>query len=353
MKYLTHLIKNFNLPIRLDRYLKLLNSELTQGIIQKALRRGEVKIEGKKCSADFRVSNGVTLQIMPHLLGNTISLNNEPEETHTNNYTPGVISLSKKLIGEYLLDSNKDFIIINKPASLAIQGGSHVNISIDSALKYLNQLDNINNPNQYASDDSSIEIELIEGYWGYRITHRLDKETSGIVIIARNRDSANSITNAFKEKKVSKQYLAILNTCPKLSKGIINSLLTKDSSSRLQKSSDTGKEAITEFHVLETSADKRYSLVIFKPITGRMHQLRVHSLELGGNIVGDKKYGNDEINNNLFLHALLLNIEDDVLGYKVEAYAPLPEYFSNFISANFKKTKIDQLLKKIRSGKIY
>lgn len=292
------IVKNTSIPMRLDRYLRSSDHHMTQGVIEKALRLGKIKVNSKKATAKDRVQNGDIINIFARNLVQTSAT--------TTIDNPLAEALAKKLLGPYLLYEDELLIAINKPPGLATQGGSKINICVDDALQFLNT-------------KNSTE---------YRLVHRLDRDTSGILLIAKTRDAAILLTDGFTKQLISKTYLALLSTCPQEPKGQISSYLLKNSDFEVKSYSEAiagSKLAITDYELLSSTNNK--ILVKFFPTTGRMHQLRVHAKELGCPIMGDRRYNGKDASR-LMLHAEKLIISDKVLGYEIILHCPAN--FSDF-----------------------
>lgn len=281
--------------IRLDRYLKKLYPTITQGIIEKSLRSRKIKLNDQKTTANTRINAGDIIFI--DLILDEQYQHATAQETH---FEPNIIALANKLLVEYLLFSSDDVLIINKPHNLAVQGGSKINLSIDHALLYLNHIQNTD----------------------YKLVHRLDKATSGILLIAKNYEAARKITEGFSNKLIKKTYIAVLSSVPKNPSGIISNKIEKISTRDGEKMalSPSGKLAETLYKTLREN--EKYALVEFTPLTGRMHQLRIHSQLLGCPIVGDIKYGGPKYQR-MLLHALRIALPAEILGYEVKVEAPL------------------------------
>lgn len=271
-------MSNIENGIRLDRYLKKLYPKLTQGVLEKLLRKGAIRVNEEKISASFRISSSDKISLPKSFvesLRDTDDEIREKEEFFSQISSQAVISLAKKILKDYLLYDHPQFIAINKPAGLATQGGTKINISVDDALQYLNYT--------HGAD--------------YKLVHRLDKETSGVLLIAKNYAASTKLAKAFEDKIISKQYLAIVSPVPNQQSGEIKNhiakikVISKSTGIEFDKISqhEQGKLAITKYKVLQACDD--FALIEFTPITGRMHQLRIHSQQLGCPIVGDKKYG--------------------------------------------------------------
>ncbi len=289
-------------PMRLDRYLRLQNKNFTQGFIEKSIRKGDLKLNHKKTSSNIRVQNGDIIELY---MGSHIEMEEELKQAH-----PGAKELADKLLSKYLIFENEDFLVLNKPSGIASQGGSNVALSIDDALSYLNQ--------KFCPDDRVDK--------GYRLVHRLDRETSGVFLVAKHRNAATKLAKAFEEKIIQKKYLAVVHGIPKQLNGTVANYLSKDVREQIQKVSSRGGYAETQYQLL-SKADK-YSLVEFEPKTGRMHQIRVHARFLSCPIVGDEKYGPEyPKTTNLMLHARTITLSKEIFGQEYIFEADVPEYF--------------------------
>lgn len=288
-------IEGYNIPIRLDRYLKEINPNLTQGIIEKSLRKGDIKVNGAKAKASLRVKTGDTITSSRGSLGDRQNLATANELKHNSNAK----ILAQKLISKYKIFENKHFYAFNKPGGLATQGGSKISISLDDAFKIL----------------------------GLRLVHRLDKDTSGIILAAKTRDDAIILTKAFEERQFEKTYLACISPVIKSDSGTIKSYVRKKDKHVMESIKHPSKDAVEAITHYENLCSKQgASLVEFKPLTGRMHQLRLHAKDLGSPIVGDKKYGGKK-DQNLMLHAHELKLHKSIYGKEITIKCELPEYF--------------------------
>lgn len=290
--------------MRIDRYLRSIDENLTQGIIEKALRNGDIRISGKKIKSNHRVSDGDIITTSPYFQIN------EKKEKAIISFDPGVISLAEKMTSEYLLYEDENLMAINKPTKLPTQGGNKINISVDHAIEYLNS----------------------KGY-DLRLVHRLDRETSGVLIIAKTRGAAARLAKAFENRRITKKYLAITHGSLKLAReGKIESFLGKldDKICEISKTSPDAKFAVTDYKVISSNSNG-YHLVEFNPLTGRMHQLRAHSsYSMGTPIVGDVKYGSNIESKRLLLHASELLISEEIFKKIILIKAKEDKCFSSF-----------------------
>lgn len=336
-----HIIKDCSEKMRLDRYLRLLYPSLTQAIIEKLLRNKDIKLNDKRGSSSDRIQNDDIINInekLSILSNNHIHQNIRSSESKI--LPLGAKILAKKIFTEYLIYEDDDILIINKPSKLATQGGSKVSISLDDALKYLNF--------EYYKQENHEEISPIKGY---RLAHRIDSETSGAIIIAKDKISAGKITAAFKDRLIQKKYLAVTAFQPRVEMEKITSFFAPDVKNKIQKitsrNNPDAKEAITNYKILSKKSVNNHVFFTLelKPETGRMHQLRLHCKEIGSPILNDSKYGfkhdidNSQNNKNnpsrsnnyLMLHAYEIEIPESVLGKKIVARAEIPEYFKQYM----------------------
>ena len=283
-------------PVRLDRYIKRVFPAVTQGVIERYLRNGKIKVNKTKVKSSARVKTGDEITLFAELLQST---------GHVRSFSDSIRSLATKLLGEYLLLSTNEFIAIDKPHNLAVQGGSKISLSIDDAISYLNATNGTN----------------------FKLVHRLDKGTSGVLLIACGYDNAAKLAKAFRDKLIQKTYYAVLCGRPKDQQGVIINYIGKDRSGvfEIVKELKDGKRAETSYNVLKENDG--YSLVEFKPLTGRMHQLRVHSKILGCPILGDIKYGGLSYKR-MMLHAQQIVIPQEVFGVKIVIESNLPDIWS-------------------------
>lgn len=292
-------IINVDIPVRLDRYIRRCFPSVTQGIIEKALRKGQIKLNGLKTSANARVVDSDKITYVPGIFaqGNIDDIGKL--------FSKSTSTLARKILNEYLLYTSPDFVAIDKPSGLAVQGGSKINLSIDEALSYLNKTENKE----------------------YKLVHRLDKETSGILLIANGYANAAKLGEAFKEHLIQKTYIAIVSGKPESPSGNLVHYIGKDRSrvfETVKELKEGGKKAETDYKVIRLSGNR--TMIEFKPKTGRMHQLRFHSKFLGCPIIGDEKYGRQK-NSRMLLHAKELIIAKSIFGSQIKIQSDLPEEF--------------------------
>lgn len=269
--------------LRLDRCLRLWIPHLQQSIIEKAARKGLLKISGIKAKPSQRLEEGQTLSFPSSFL----NLEERIEEKIITSLTHG----DRKWLKGLILYEDGDILVLNKPAGIAVQSGTKQKRSLDAML-----------------------LQYDETYTP-RLVHRLDKDTSGVWVVAKTLPMARWLTNAFKERTVQKTYWALVYGVPREKKGIISLSLAKKPDLKGEKvrvDLHSGLNATTAYRVIEVS-EGRASWLELTPLTGRMHQLRVHCAEgLKTPILGDGKYGGKEAfllgHKALQLHARKLTI---------------------------------------------
>jgi 23S rRNA pseudouridine955/2504/2580 synthase len=293
---------------RLDKFLNQ-QLNLPFGLIQKLIRQKKIKINGSRVGPSYKLAAKDKLEIFANL-------NLTPKNSFDENVEKKV-KLSKKNIKEIqsqVIFKDENLIAINKPSGLATQGGSGVDYSVDDFLPYL-KFEKTENP---------------------KLVHRLDKDTSGILLIARNKQVAEMMFTAFKERKIKKTYLALLKGELKKPFGVIDIPLLKkfvSKNEKVYKDEIDGKKAVTEYKVLKIFNDLTF--VELRPITGRTHQLRVHCKEIGHPIINDVKYGTKavlrkDISKYMCLHAKEIELSD-YYGKKLIISSDLPNFMVKFI----------------------
>jgi 23S rRNA pseudouridine955/2504/2580 synthase len=279
-----------NAGSRLDKFLAKNGFGFT--LAQKLLRQKNIKVNSKRSAADYKLEQGDVVEVF----GNLQITGQTPSKPKVNE---DKINLIKKSI----IYQDENLIAIDKPAGIAVQAGNLGDFSIDVALPYL-KFDNEETP---------------------RLVHRLDRDTSGILLLARNRKTATLLTDGFKNKTIKKTYLALVKGIPSKEQDVISMPLLEKSFGNVKKvfKDNLGKEAITHYKVLKTFED--HSLLELKPITGRMHQLRVHCKEIGHPIIGDGKYGKQAGKGRLCLHSFAIEIAD-FFGKKLVIKSEKPDF---------------------------
>lgn len=291
--------------MRVDRFLEARFPGLSFSHIQRIVRKGELRVNGRRADSKDRLEEGQSVRIPPLRLA-------APKAT-------GELSEAQQKTRDALaamtLYEDDDVLVLNKPAGLAVQGGSGTTRHVDQML------------------------EVLRDARGQRprLVHRLDKETSGCLLVAKTRFAATALTGAFRSRSARKIYWALVAGVPKPKQGRISTFLAKeeredDSVMRIAEHGDEGaSHAVTYYAVVETSAQK-LAWVSLKPVTGRTHQLRAHMAHIGHPIIGDPKYFNIEnwqlpggVQNRLHLLARRIVIPHPRGGY-IDATAPLPPH---------------------------
>lgn len=305
MKFNNIIIAEDDYETRIDRYLRKKYPYLGQAAIEKALRSKLIKVNLKKVAANYRLIEGDVIQLASILIQEDYQV----KKTHNK-----VSSQEVKKIVDSIIYRDADLIVINKPAGLAVQGGSKIKTSVDEIMPQVLET--------FGLWDEDLQHKLV---------HRLDKETSGILLIALNNRTAKELAHAFKNHLVQKKYFAILKGEVGLKNGRISSIINKDESKRVVEDN-----AITDYRVI--AKKNNHSFIEFLPVTGKNHQLRIHSLELGFPILGDDRYDPNYVKGiNLHLHAAEITFPFN--EQKVKIKASFPEYFLETIKNNFGNLK--------------
>ena len=293
-----HLVPADEEGTRLDRYLRRLVPGLTQGPVEKMLRSGLIRLDGSKAKPATRLEAGQELRLPPHL-------RDAPVKAAPT--APSATPQLRKQFDAMCLAEGEDWIAINKPSGLAVQGGSGTGRHVDGMLQAL----------AAGADDRM------------RLVHRIDKDTSGLLLLARGRAGARRLTRAFQQQEIEKTYLALVTGAPPEAMEMRGALLKRGGSgSEMMAVDPDGQPAHSSLRLVE-AAGMSMALVALRPRTGRTHQLRVHMAHEGHPIIGDGKYGGAAshpgggVASRLHLHAWRLRLPD---GTALEA--PLPDHFS-------------------------
>lgn len=290
---------------RLDRYLRRNVEGLTQAMIQKLLRTGKIRVDGKRAEASTHVEEGQVVSL-PAI--------KPPSEMPKQRHVMVMDAHQIRDLEAMILYRDEAVIVLNKPAGLASQGGKGIAVHLDGMLDAL-RFDGTERP---------------------KLVHRLDRDTSGVLLLARGVKQASKLAAAFRGRDIEKTYWALLWGVPPVLEGRIDLPLNRvegEGSSRSVPASRADKEAsraVTEYKVLDY-AGKKFAWAELNPLTGRMHQLRVHTLALGTPILGDASYGAafaDGFAPQLHLHARRLKIPHPDGGWLM-VEAPLPPHMKD------------------------
>jgi 23S rRNA pseudouridine955/2504/2580 synthase len=300
---------------RLDRVVLRHLGRIPHAVLQKMLRTKDIRLDGKKSEAAARVMVGQVVEVRVRDLG--FGIQGKPDTARPE--APAKTPLRPWEIAEaqsWVIYKDKDIIALNKPSGVATQGGTGITKHVDKFLPAL-QFDAAQPP---------------------RLVHRIDKDTSGLLLLARSLKAARELQALFAGKALAKTYLALTVGVPKPREGEIISRMEKISEGgdrEKMHSADVGKKAITHYKVREALANK-FALVALMPLTGRTHQLRVHMAEFGCPILGDGKYGGAAahpggsagLSGKLHLHAWKLELPAFMGRKPLTLTAELPEHFS-------------------------
>lgn len=289
---------------RLDRWLKKAVPDLPYALSQKLIRKGAIRIDGKRAKADARLSAGQNVRIPP--VEDKGDLPAAPKRKLTDE--------DRRFIQSLVIYDDGDVIAFNKPSGLASQGGGGVEHHIDALFPLL-------------ADNDGLAPRLI---------HRLDRDTSGVLLAARSAEAVRNLGKSFKDRRAKKIYWAITVPAPADNEGSIRAPIAKTGGAhkdRMVIDDEDGKGAVTDFAIIERAA-KRAAFVAFCPRTGRTHQIRVHASDvLECPILGDGKYGGsdarldgmeDALADRLHLHARRLVIHHPFKKEWLNLVAPLP-----------------------------
>ena len=292
--------KSFNVDstfneMRIDRWIRNNLGKVPQGLIEKNLRNGKIKLNNKKIKSSHKVKTNDQIDLINFEFIQKIDQKKIKFEPSTE-----VIKQNEELI----IDNNDNFIVLNKSSGISVQGGTKSKKNLV---------------------DIFAKSEIFQNTKPFSV-HRLDKDTSGVFIMAKNRETAQLFTSLFRLRKIHKTYLAICHgELPK------ESGEWKDNLTRYENDKPIVENARTIYKVLDKNSI--CSLVEMKPITGRKHQLRKQLYSVGNPIYGDKKYrlnNNDKaINKNLMLHSYQIRF---IIKKKKYTYtALLPDYFKKLL----------------------
>lgn len=282
---------------RLDNFLATRLKGVPRSAVYRVLRQGQVRVNGKRAKPETRLDGGDVVRIPPL----RIDAPGAPQ-------TPS--DSLRETLAERILAEDSEFIVLDKPRGLAAHGGSGVSLGAIEALRAIR-------PQQ--------EIELV---------HRLDRDTSGILLLAKKHSALRKVQQLIRDSKVEKRYFALIKGSPKRDRFEVDAALKKNQlrggERMVEIDEDEGKPSLSRFKVVQRFAD--CALVEVEIITGRTHQIRVHALHAGHPLAGDSKYGDADFNalmktrglKRLFLHAHSLRFPWGDKGAERHWTAPLP-----------------------------
>lgn len=293
--------------MRLDRWFKEHYPGLAFGALNKLLRKGSIRVDGGRAKSNVRLESGQMIRVPPMEAEAQMVAPARPDDE------------TVQALKDMTLFEDDMVLVLNKPFGLAVQGGPGLSKHVDGMLEALR-------------DKQGRKPRLV---------HRLDKDTSGVLIVAKTKGAASSLAAAFRARTTKKVYWALVRGVPKPKQGRISSYLAKGDEDaapdlkermRVAKHGDRGADhALTLYNVIDT-AGRGLTWVTLRPITGRTHQLRAHANHIGHPIIGDPKYFDVEnwelpggIQNRLHLHARRLLIPHPK-GGQIDVTAPLPQH---------------------------
>ena len=298
--------------IRLDRWFKRHLPDTSFNIVSRWARTGQLRIDGKRVAPGDRVETGQVLRVPPAEPTLAEGPGGRPQRV-----IEPLTDEESAYVREMVIAKGRDWFVLNKPPGLATQGGTKTVQHLDRLLDGL------------ANDD------------GHRpkLVHRLDKDTSGVVLVARSARAAGHFAKAFAGRTARKVYWALVVGVPSVEQGVIDAPISKQPGTggeKMQVDEQNGQAARTRYRLIER-AGNRTAWVELQPQTGRTHQLRVHMAAIGHPIVGDAKYGGAEafltggISRKMHLHARRLKI-DGLDGKSVDYNAELPAHFAESLA---------------------
>ena len=312
----TKVVTNDEANLRLDKWFKKHYPSLPHSRLEKLLRGGKIRVDGCRCKSNYRLGKGQEIRIPPFEIRKPLVKSLKSIIPHQNFID---------LILNSIIYKDEKIIVLNKPPGVAVQGGSKQKEHIDGVLDYLK--------------------------FGYekrpKLVHRIDKATSGILVLARSQDITIKLTDAFKKTLIDKIYWAIVIGRPEKKIGVIDASLIKQTGKYFDKMEvdfDIGKKSLTQYRVI-SGVSKKFTWIELSPKTGRTHQLRAHCSFIGTPILGDNKYGGRLMSlknmnkDELFLLARGIRINLSDIKKNI-FYAPLPKHMKDaFEYLGFKESE--------------
>ena len=294
--------------MRVDRFLEARYPGLSFSHIQRVVRKGELRVDGRRVETKDRLQGGQKVRVPP------LSIAPPREGAPT-----AEAEKTRKFLEDITLYQDDDVLVLDKPFGLAVQGGTGTKRHLDGMLEVL-------------ADRNGQRPRLV---------HRLDKDTSGCLLVARSRFAAAELAKTFRSRSARKIYWAIVAGVPRVKQGKLSTFLSKeemsegDSRMRIARHGDEGAmHAVTFYAVIETAA-RKLAWLSMKPVTGRTHQLRAHAAHIGHPIIGDPKYFDIEnfefpggLQNKLHLLARRIVVPHPRGAKVIDVSAPLPPHMT-------------------------
>ena len=291
--------------MRLDRWFKTHFPDVAFGHLQKLLRSGQVRVDGGRAKTNDRIANGQQIRVPPLPAA-------DPAQVEAKRAARS--DKDAEYIRSLILHEDRDILVINKPHGLAVQGGSGTERHVDGMLAAL------------AGPDGEKP----------RLVHRLDRDTSGVLVLAKTRKAASDLSAIFRTRSARKIYWALVKGIPSPKQGRISLFLSKqlgidgEKVRVMQHGDEEAVHSITYYSLVDRAANA-VGWLSLKPVTGRTHQLRAHTAHIGHPIIGDPKYGAevegipDSLPKKLHLHARRITLPHP-RGGTLDVSAPLPEH---------------------------
>lgn len=307
---------------RLDRWFKRRYPALTQGRLQKLLRTGQIRVDGGRAKANQIIEAGQTIRIPPLDAGNP---GQAPRQTRGEKAAK-VSPKDTRFMADLVVHDDPDFVVLNKPSGLAVQGGSKTTRHVDALAPALMRPGDTEPP---------------------RLAHRLDRDTSGVLVLGRTPAATAALARAFQSHRVVKTYWAITIGAPVPAEGEVKGFMRKGHKSvrgegreimvAARHGEDDAVHARTQYAVI-AKAGARAAWVALRPETGRTHQLRLHMSLLGTAILGDGKYtchreAPQGLPNRLHLHAASITLPHPTTGEDITLTAPAPPHMRDAFDA--------------------
>jgi 23S rRNA pseudouridine955/2504/2580 synthase len=297
--------------VRVDRWFRRHFPKLTQGQIEKLVRTGQVRVDGARVKAADRITPGQIVRVPPL-----------PEAAPRSEAT-GVKGKDAEFAMSLVIHRDDDVIVLNKPFGLAVQGGTKIERCIDDLLPAL----------KFGREEKP------------KLVHRLDRDTTGVLVLARHPRAAAHLASVFRSREGDKIYWALVAGAPRPADGEIRGWMRKAPGAhesdqemvrRCLQQDEGAVHAITQYSAVSEAGGKAAWMAL-KPVTGRTHQLRFHMAEIGHGIIGDPKYKSDRetpggLDNKLHLHARAIRIAHPTKGM-LKVQAPLPAHMSRSFEA--------------------